>query len=97
MIGKEIDTALCLDLSNYQHYHRDNGDKRIPITKAKTTTSKEHLLILILVARWGFISRDRTYSERMRILRAASRMIAYDNGYQKEFSIATVQRWQTEV
>ena len=33
----------------------------------------------------------------MRIARAASRMVAYDNGYLSEFSIRSILRWDKEV
>ena len=33
----------------------------------------------------------------MRVARAASRLVAYDNGYLFEFSIRSIMRWESEV
>ena len=33
------------------------------------------------------------YDDCIRYIRAAARMVAYDNGYGKEFSLRTIHRW----
>ena len=51
-------------------------------------------MVILTAERWGFRANDKTYAERMRCLRAASRLVAYDNGYQKEFSTNSILRWE---
>ena len=96
-IETEIGSALSLDLSSFPRLQRSNPEKLITITKSKLATSQEKLIILLTMERWGYNSSDRTYDDRIRIVTAASRLIAYDNGYKKTFSVRTVLRWKENV
>ena len=94
-IQNQIISALALDLTKHPRIHRTIDNAIIETNKRKQATSTEKLLLLINAWRWGYNEQDCTYLARSRILRASSRLVAYDNGYQKEFSVATIRRWET--
>ena len=97
LISNEISEALSLDLSIFPRYMRKNESERITIKTSKNATGKERMLIIIESLRWGYSSNTNTYNDKIRIVKAASRLIAYDNGYAKEFHFRTVIRWIEEI
>ena len=46
---------------------------------------------------YGFDHYAITYATKMRIVKAASRMIAYDNGFLYEFNTSTILQWDANV
>ena len=55
------------------------------------------LIVLLTMARWGYHLNVKTFSERVRISRAAARLVAYDNGFTVEFSYRTIARWDNNI
>ena len=53
--------------------------------------------MLICAKNWGLNNTKLSKDERMRIAHAASKLVSYDNGYQKESSVRSVQRWDMDV
>lgn len=92
-IEEQIDAALSLDLDLFPRPHRKN-ETFIPPNNCKQATQQEKLLLLLNAAKWGYNTYNLSYAERTRILRASSRLVAYDNGYKKEFSITSIKLWE---
>ena len=51
------------------------------------------LIIILIANKWGLHDNKNTYSDRMRVARAASRLVAYDNGFCSEFSTCLILQW----
>ena len=97
-IQTEINRSLALDMSIFPRYHHIDNEKIIPIhQKQKRADPKEKLLVLVAASRWGYNSFDKEYNERIRILVAAARLVAYTNGYRHVFSIPTLLRWECNI
>ena len=98
-IEERINLALSLNLRTTPRLSR--YDSSIVIEKKpanQQATSVERILVLLTANRWGYNkSLSLPYRERMRILRAASRISAYDNGYSSEFSTSTIMRWELNI
>ena len=45
---------------------------------------------------WGFTSVSKTYEERTRCITAASWQVAYNNGYANQFSLYSIDKWNTD-
>ena len=93
----QIIAVLSLDLRQYPRPSRNNANTNIPLQKTQISTQAIRLLILVTAKTWGLNHYTATYAKRMRVARAASRLIAYDNGYLFEFSIRSIMRWESEV
>ena len=93
----QIIAALSLDLRRYPRPSRYNVNTNIPLQKTQISTQAIRLLILVTAKTWGLNHYTATYAKRMRVARAASRLISYDNGYLFEFSIRSIMRWESEV
>ena len=93
----QINESLGLDLHVIPRYNRDDPNVEIELVKREKATSKENLFILIAAERWGYNSLDKTYDERIRCYRTSSRMVAYDNGFSREFSLRTIMRWERSI
>ena len=81
-----ISSALSLDLQIYPRPSRTNNNSFITLQDKQISMQALKLVILITVNNWGINDSSVTWSTKMRIARAASRMIAYDNGYLFKFS-----------
>ena len=90
----QVESVLALDLRCVPRIHRLNPQIRIPINRKKQATAKEKSLLLINAWKWGYNSSLSTYEECCCILRGTSRLVAYNNGYTKEFSLRSVMRWE---
>ena len=55
------------------------------------------MMTLLLVKDWGWRDNNRTYADKMRLSRAASRLIAYDTGFLRPFSYAEIMVWESDV
>ena len=97
MIEREIDQAISLDLSLFPRYHHVTTDKVISLSSKKRADTKEKLLIFVTAARWGYYSKEKPYNQRIRLLLAAARLIAYANGYKTVFSTSTILRWELNI
>ena len=97
MIDTEIDQAISLDMALYPRYHHVITDKVITINSKKRADTKEKLLVFVTAARWGYYSRDKPYHQRIKLLLAAARLIAYTNGYRTVFSTSTILRWELNI
>ena len=49
------------------------------------------------MARWGYHSSSKTFSDRVCISRAASKMVAFDNGYKAKFRYSSLARWDKDI
>ena len=96
-ISDDIDGALALDLRAYPRPNRYDETKFITLKKTNISNQATKLIVLVTAISWGLHHFSLTYANRMRIARAASRMVAYDNGYLSEFSIRSILRWNKEV
>ena len=91
-----IQTALGLNFTVYPRPKR-NGDGHIIINDRKQASRKERMMTLLLVKDWGWRDNNRTYVDKMRLSRAASRLIAYDTGFLCPFSYAEIMVWESDV
>ena len=82
-------------MTSFPRFKRCNPSQIITIDKRREASTKEKLLILLTAERWGCRSVEKTYAEKIRVTRAASRLVAYDNGFVKEFSMRSISRWDT--
>ena len=94
-IEKQIESALALNLVLFPRFHRLRPSQKILLNKGKQATSKEKLLLLINAWKWGYNCSQSTFEQKCRILKGSSRLVAYDNGYAKEFSLRSIQRWES--
>ena len=97
IINNQIEDALATDLNTFPGIHRNTPNLQIDRTKARQDSPHERMITLLTIMRWGYNSLDRSYNEKIRIVMAASRLIAYDNGYSKAFSVRAVLRWQEDI
>ena len=88
-----ISSALLLDLRLFPRPSRSNNNNFITLQKKQVSSQSIKLIILITAKNWGMDDASVTHSTKMRIARAASQMIAYDNGHLYEFSTCSVIRW----
>ena len=58
---------------------------------------KERLMTLLLVKDWGWHDKHHTHADKMRMSRAASRLIAYDSGFKRPFSYAEIMVWDSDI
>ena len=96
-ISDFINDALSLDLRMFPRPNRNDPTKLIPIKETNVANQCTKLIVLITAEKWGLNIPTLKYKERMRIARAASRLIAYDNGFISEFSVTSILRWDKEV
>ena len=96
-IDHEINAALSLDLLIFPRCNHRNPKECIMILKNKQANAKEKLIVLLTAKRWGCKSQEKSYMERTRIIRAASRLVVYDNGYRNEFGTRTINRWDSSI
>ena len=89
--------ALRLNLNKRPRSSCHSSSNLIKLTSSKQAPAKLKLLILITASHWGVSNSNKTYGEKKRILCAASRMIAYDNGYSTEFATNTIQTWDIKI
>ena len=97
VVHREIDRALSLDLKKLPRYARHDKTRKIDKATSKHASGQMKLIVLLTMARWGYHSGDKTFCERVRISRAAARLVAYDNGYTAEFSYSTLKTWDDTV
>ena len=96
-IADSIDRALALDLRIFPRPNRLDCTKSIPFKKTSISDQCTKLVVLVTAISWGLHHHHLSYKTRMRIARAASRMVAYDNGYLSEFSVCSILRWDKDV
>ena len=60
-------------------------------------TQADKLLMIFISNKWGLNNSTLSWKCRNRIARASSRIVAYDNGYLKEFSTKSIIRWEKDV
>ena len=53
-------------------------------------------MTLLLVKDWGWRDNNLKYADKMRLSRAASRLIAYDTGFLRPFSYAEIMVWDSD-
>ena len=94
LVEAEVKKALSLDLTCIPRYMRIHPTRKVVLSPSKVASPKLKLIILLTAERWGYRDSSKTYRDRQRILRAASRMCAYDNGFSSEFSLPTLSRWE---
>ena len=96
-ISDSIDRALALDLRIFPRPDRNDDTKTITLKQTNISNQCTKLIVLVTAISWGLHHYSLTYKNRMRVARAASRMVAYDNGYLSEFSVSSILRWDKEV
>ena len=84
-ISDSIDRALALDLRIFPRPDRNDNTKTITLKQTNISNQCTKLIVLVTAISWGLHHYSLTYKNRMRVARAASRMVAYDNGYLSEF------------
>ena len=97
MFEDDILSALSLDLLEYPRPSRLDPSTNIILNSSKVCPQSVKLIILLIANKWGLHDNKNTYSDRMRVARAASRLVAYDNGFCSEFSTCSILRWSADV
>ena len=89
--------ALALDLRILPRPNRHEGTKSIPLKQTSISNQRTKLIVLITAITWGLNHPSLAYKNRIRIARAAFRLVAYDNGFLSEFSVSSILQWDKEV
>ena len=79
--GDLISAALSLDLRLFPRPSRLNNNQFIDLKKTQISSQSLKLILLITAKNLGFDHYTIRYATKMQIAKAASRMIAYDNGF----------------
>ena len=96
-IDMEVNSALGLDLVIFPRFHHVRKTDQILIHKRRQATAHEKMMVLVVASRWGHDSLDKSHADRIRLLRAAGRLVAYTNGYSREFGYSTMVCWKKEI
>ena len=86
-------SALSLDLLTFPCPSRHDPNTNITIVEDKFPTQATQLLILVVANKWDFDYDTISYKEKLHIARAASLLVAYDNGFKCKFSTKSIMRW----
>jgi len=92
---QKVTDALALDFRTIPRLKR-SGTEYMTLHNHKYATGEERLLTRIAVKTWGQ-SKDLTYDNQLQVVRGASRLIVYDNGYNSPFSHYSVMTWDKHV
>ena len=68
----------------------------IQVNSRKQATKEDRYRILLTVHTWGWSNPALSYQNKLRLARAASRLIAYDSGYSKPIGYSTLMAWDNE-
>ena len=80
----QIQSAMCLDFCQYPRPKR-SIDSNIIIHDRKYASKEEKVMTLLTCKNWGWDDSGTTWKMKIRMARAASRLIAYDAGYRLPF------------
>ena len=68
----------------------------IVVHSRKQASKEDRYRILLTAHTWGWSNPALTYQNKLRLARAASRLIAYDPGYSKRIAYSTLMAWDNE-
>ena len=92
----QINNAINLPFGNEKRSARC-GDGCILLHDRKQPTEKDRHLILLILHKWGWSNPAHTYKERVRIAKAASYLVAYDQGYRVPFGYTQINVWDSKI
>ena len=95
-VNHNIDFAFTLNFERRPRMNR-NGDEEIQVHERKQPLETEKTYALLTANLWGWHDNSLHSKQRMKIVRAVCRQVAFDNGYAKPFSASRLRFWEEKL
>ena len=85
-----------LDFAQFPSPKR-SGTVIVQLTNRKFALKEEGLVVLLAVKNWGFCDTSMTHTNKLRLNRSTTRIIAYHAGYNRPFGHTQIMKWHTDI